>query len=143
MNQRIRPSLPINRRTTGAVKSDTLVKRQRARILLIHIGGQGRNSRDGALYERLANAFSMLVRMNEKRLKMAVMQKHETLRPVGIIYRKIKLHLRKKGHQFGFDGRLVRCRKEIVRGVDGLTPDLHDLRQVLIGRGSKSVHAAF
>jgi len=73
MNKGIGPPLFIECRTTDTIKSNTLIKLKRARILLVHIRGQVRMGRDRVLYQSFANALSMPIRINEKRFEMAVM----------------------------------------------------------------------
>lgn len=109
-----------------------LIEPERLGILLVHIGCQFRMGRDRSRYEGFADPISMLIRGDEQRLQMTVMQKHEALRRACGIHCKLQAHLWEELQKLGLDGRLVEGRKEVMSGVDRPAPYLHDARQVLL-----------
>lgn len=96
MNEGIRPSLPIMERRSRADEADMFIESDCLLILFIHIGCQLRMGRNGSRYEGFADALPMLIRVDKQCFKMAVMEKHETLRRACGIHCKLQAHLREE-----------------------------------------------
>lgn len=135
MNERIGSLLPIEVGTSRRLETEPTIKAHCLRVLLIHIGGQRRRCGERRLYERPSNPFAMLVRIDEKRLHMAFMQKHETKGLIGCIDRERQGDLRQKSRHFLLDRDAICRKKEVMSSVDGPAPYFKDAGRVAsVGR---------
>ena len=91
---------------------------------------------EGHMDKGFANALAMLIRVDEKRLQMPLVQEHETERRIRTIDGKEQGHLREKAKKFSLDGIAVVWGEEVVGSLNSCAPDVHDTRQ--IGRGGRA-----
>ncbi len=132
MDQRIRPSLSVDRRTSDTLETDALVEANGFRVLFVHVSRQVRVFGKRRMDKRFADAFAMVVRVDKKGFQMPVMQKHETQGGVSVIDGKQETHLRKEGRNLAFNRDSVVRVEKIMRGIDGPSPNIYDAGDILI-----------
>jgi len=140
MNERVGPPLSVKIGAPCRLEPQLTVKAHGLDVLFIDIGGQPGMRGDGRLHQRLADAFAVMIRIDEKRLHVPFMQKHEAEWVIRNIDRKHQGHLREKGFDFLTDRGAIRRKKEAVGGVDGPAPYVEDADCVAVGGGAKCDH---
>lgn len=141
MDEGIRSALSINVRTANALKSQMFIESERLGILLIHVGSQLRMVRQRPAYQGCPNTLAVLMRINKKRFQVAFVQEHEALCGLGIVYGQKQCNLWEEAQDFLLDRSAVVGQKEVMRGINGAAPDVHDAGQVLFSRVAKIDHA--
>ena len=94
------------------------------------------------LNQNLADALAVMVRIDEKRLHVPFMQKHEAEGAIRNIDRQRERRLRQKGFDFLPDRDAIRRQKEPVGGVDCFAPYVEDAGSVAALGGTKCDHAS-
>jgi hypothetical protein len=140
MNERVGPPLSVKIGAACRLETQLAVKAHGLDVLFVDIRGQLRVRGDGRLHQRLAYAFAVMIRIDEKRLHVPFMQKHEAERVIRSIDRKHQGHLREEGFDFLSDRGAIRRKKEAVGGVDGPAPYVEDAGCVAGGGGTKCDH---
>jgi len=140
MNEWVGPSLPVEIGTSRRFETELAIKAHGLRILFVDIGGQRRMRCERRLHERASDPFAMMARIDEKRLHMPFMQKHEANRLIRRIDRECQRDLRKKSLNFVLDCDAIFGAKETMGGVNGLAPYLKDAARVASVGSAKCNH---
>lgn len=133
---------PVRRgRSAPSARSPVGDKAPRFAILLVDIGGQRGMKRKRAFHQCLADAFAVVVRIDEKRLHMPFMQKHEAEGMICSIDGEHQRYLRQESSDFLTDRGAIRRKEEAMGGIDGPAPYVEDAGRVAAVGGTKCYHA--
>lgn len=100
MDERIGPPLSVEIGASRRLEAQLAIKAQCFAVLLVNVGCQCRVKRKRTFHQGLADAFAVMVRIDEQRLHMAFMQKHETQGAVCFVDGKRQRRLRQKCRDF-------------------------------------------
>lgn len=125
MQERVRPTLPIEIGSSDRLEAHAFVEAQRLGVRFVHVGRDDVVLINRAVEQGLPNPFSVVLRVYEKRFQVGAVHQHEPQRDIGVAGDD-KLRGREEGSYVRLDGNAVLRRQEVVRRVDGPTPDLHE-----------------
>jgi hypothetical protein len=97
--------------------------------------------RKRAFYQCLADAFAVVVRIDEKRLHMPFMQNHDAEGMICSIDGERQRHLRQESSDFLTDRGAIRRKEEAMGRIDGHAPYVEDTGPVAAVGGTKCYHA--
>lgn len=83
---------------------------------------------------------TMVGRIDEQRFHVAAVEQHEADRAIGLVDGQIERRARQKCDDFGFDRATVVVAQEVMRGIDGVAPDIQHACAVGLGGLSNSDH---
>lgn len=82
VEQRIRPALPVDIGTADLSETKLLIEADGLRVLLVHVGCQGRMFTQGELDQQSADTLASVVRIDEEGLHLRAVRHDETDRHV-------------------------------------------------------------
>ncbi|CUX69750.1 hypothetical protein AGR6A_Lc90561 [Agrobacterium sp. NCPPB 925] len=141
MDERIGSPLSVEVGASLRLETQPAIKAQRFAVLLVNIGGQRGVKRQRALHQGHADAFAVMVRIDEKRLHVPFMQKHEAEGMIRIIDGERQRHLWQERFDFLADRSAIRWKKETMGRIDSPAPNVEDAGRVATGGGTKFHHA--
>ncbi|MNX85954.1 hypothetical protein D3C86_1178120 [compost metagenome] len=142
MNEWIGSPLSVQIGASGRFESQPTIKTHGLAVLFVDVSGQRGMKRKRPLHQCLADALAMMVRIDEKRLHMPFMQKHETEDMVRSIDRQRQRRLRQERFDFLPDRGAIRRQEELVGGVDCFAPYVEDAGSVAALGGTKCDHVS-
>lgn len=130
MHKRVGSSLSVEIGTPRRFEAQPAIKAHRPGILFVDIGGQRGMEHKRSLDQRLADAFAMLIRIDEKRLHVPFVQKHEAEWTIRTIDRQRQRRLRQENLDLLPDRGAIRRQEKIMGGVDCPAPYVEDAGSV-------------
>ena len=124
VDQRIRPTLCIERGAPDALKAKVFVETTGRHVLFIHIRCQVQVKVQSVLHKCPADAGTSMNRIDEQGLHVAIAQQHETDCAVVFVCSQPEGRVRQKRYDFQFDIVPVLRREKVMGCIDGAPPYL-------------------